>query len=359
MASISSMISSISTSIASIFSCTLATLSNSIASVIAATSADNLSILPKRESIFCSSFWTSRSFTLRCFGSIAGLVGEAATAATGAVGSAVGAGTSSSSRSTLACEFMSSISQSASVSPRPSIVARPSSTVMTCVGLSASQKARSWLITTTAPGNERTASVSELIVSTSKWLLGSSSSRKLCGTSAKHASATRAFSPPDSCPTGRTDLSPLRPSAPMTVRTCVTVSELSTAQPAFCTTSMPRSCIGSSCARSCLKKPSVRPSPSVRVPSSRGSSPLSAASSVLLPAPLGPRTTTRSPFRKARSTPRTIGTSPQPNAAPDSCSCSKLQGGGLGSCSLGRKRSTPSGGPTASALSFSIILTRL
>eukprot|EP00959_Pyramimonas_sp_CCMP1952_P017858 378741-Pyramimonas_sp.AAC.3 len=47
-----------------------------------------------------------------------------------------------------------------------------------------------------APEKLRSASVRLSMVSTSKWLEGSSSRSMLCGTNAKHASATRAFSPP-------------------------------------------------------------------------------------------------------------------------------------------------------------------
>ena len=55
------------------------------------------------------------------------------------------------------------------------------------------------------------ASSSASIARASRWFVGSSSNRTLHGERQKVASATRAFSPPDSTPMGRADFSPARP----------------------------------------------------------------------------------------------------------------------------------------------------
>mmetsp|Transcript_136006 Transcript_136006/g.235940 ORF Transcript_136006/g.235940 Transcript_136006/m.235940 type:complete len:331 (+) Transcript_136006:892-1884(+) len=221
-----------------------------------------------------------------------------------------------------ACADMSSSSQSASVSSRSSITALPSSTVITCVQPRDSQKLRSWDTTTTAPLKLLSASVRLSTVSMSKWLEGSSSSSRLCGTSANRANATRAFSPPERYPISRIDLSPDNPKAPIVVRVSLAVSRGLCSSPAICTTSTAILSWGSSCARSCWKKPSLSPSPSLRLPDFKGRSPDSARSIVDFPAPLGPLTTMRNPLSIRRLTPVTMGFSPQPNAASVSSSCS-------------------------------------
>mmetsp|Transcript_43493 Transcript_43493/g.72487 ORF Transcript_43493/g.72487 Transcript_43493/m.72487 type:complete len:359 (-) Transcript_43493:1156-2232(-) len=257
---------------------------------------------------------------------------------------------SSNSPDAHACALMTSSRQSSSVSCLDSNLATPSSTVMTCVGSKASQNFRSCDTTTTAPWNARKASVRLSMVSTSRWLEGSSSSSMLWGVSAKHASATRAFSPPLSLPISRTLLSWARPSEPMTFLTSVTVRSGLYTHPAFCTTSTPVSSIGRSWAKSCLKKPSTSPSPSFLSPALRASSPAIALSIVLLPAPLGPRTTTRMPFSIMHDTPVTMGSLSHPKAASSSCSCSKWQGGGLGRLRRGRLDEMPSGSSTRFSL---------
>ena len=60
-----------------------------------------------------------------------------------------------------------------------------------------------------------------------------------------------------------------------------------------------------------------------------------ARSMVDLPAPLGPRTTTRISFSIRKLAPVTMGLSPHPKAPSVMNSCSKWHAGGLGSSSLG------------------------
>ena len=54
--------------------------------------------------------------------------------------------------------------------------------------------------------------------STSRWLVGSSSNSTLHGVRQNAASATRAFSPPESVPISRSAFSPVKPNAPITAR---------------------------------------------------------------------------------------------------------------------------------------------
>ncbi|SKU32753.1 Uncharacterised protein [Mycobacteroides abscessus subsp. abscessus] len=61
---------------------------------------------------------------------------------------------------------------------------------------------------------------------------------------------------------------------------------------------------------SCAKYPSLRPCPGSNSPASAVSTPASSLSSVVLPAPLSPKTTTREPRSMARSTPVKISSDP-------------------------------------------------
>ena len=148
----------------------------------------------------------------------------------------------------------------------------------------------------------------------------------------KVASATRLFSPPLSWPMGRKTESPARPSEPSALRPASVVVDGSSSRAFISTYSSAGMSSGSSCARSCTKKDSLAPSPSLRLPSSSGSVPAMLFISVDLPAPLGPSTKMRCPFSTVRFSPDSSGVPAQPTAASLSTTISRWQGGG------GRKR---------------------
>mmetsp|Transcript_15737 Transcript_15737/g.43546 ORF Transcript_15737/g.43546 Transcript_15737/m.43546 type:complete len:229 (-) Transcript_15737:1086-1772(-) len=167
--------------------------------------------------------------------------------------------------------------------------------VSTWVKPTCSQKALSWEMTTMdplpSPQSDNT-SLRASTHSTSRWFETSSSRYRLLGLRANIASATRAFSPPDSCPTIRSALSPRSPNPPSTVRACSSVTYRSPSAPdraCSVTRSTARRFGSSSCARSCVKTPSLRLESSTRSPFSRGRVPRSVCRSVVLPAPFGPR----------------------------------------------------------------------
>mmetsp|Transcript_7425 Transcript_7425/g.16274 ORF Transcript_7425/g.16274 Transcript_7425/m.16274 type:complete len:223 (+) Transcript_7425:195-863(+) len=210
------------------------------------------SIFFKSESCFSSRFSIffirrgAFSTFLRCASSSIGVAG----AAFPVLKETAGVGIAANLLSTTSQRELRGSFQSSSRSPRASMVTPPSRTVRTCVGCRASRKVRSWLMTRQEPGNSLSAVVSVLIVPTSRWFEGSSSSSRLCGMSTKLAKATRAFSPPDRSPTTRMAFSPTSPSAPSTDLARSSVREVSNCLTADVTTSTARALWSRSCARS-------------------------------------------------------------------------------------------------------------
>eukprot|EP00964_Phaeocystis_antarctica_P106181 scaffold71109_cov63-Phaeocystis_antarctica.AAC.2 len=204
----------------------------------------------------------------------------------------------------------SSSEKSVSRRVRSATLILPSATYPTCVASIASQKALSCETTTTAPSYLPMASSSAATASTSRWLVGSSRRMTLHGVRQKVASATRAFSPPESEPIRRVAFSPIRPSDPMIVRQLSSVIEESADRTVSATYSHAAMSCGRSCARSCAKKPSSRRSSSRRCPAPTGIFPARALRMVLLPAPFGPRRMSRMPFSTSSCAPLMMSTEP-------------------------------------------------
>ena len=169
----------------------------------------------------------------------------------------------------------------------------PLSTRTTWVGLRDSQKALLWETANKAPSQSWRPSVNAETAPTSKWLDGSSRSKTFLGCKTNAASATRAFSPPDKEPILRKAIGPEMPKAPSDCRPSISFKSGFSTLAVSKTYSNACLSIGSSCARSCENTPSFTRSPNVRVPSSKGMVPAKLFKSVDLPAPFGPRTTTR------------------------------------------------------------------
>mmetsp|Transcript_11356 Transcript_11356/g.37273 ORF Transcript_11356/g.37273 Transcript_11356/m.37273 type:complete len:396 (+) Transcript_11356:607-1794(+) len=198
-----------------------------------------------------------------------------------------------------------------------------------------------------APCQVWSPSVSASTATASRWLLASSRRRALHGRMMKAASATRAFSPPERLPMGRSAAGPESPSAPSTalIRSSFT-SSTPAVMAAPRTYSSPVCSSGSSCARSWLKTPSATPCPAVRAPSRRRRSPASDLSRVDLPAPFGPTTTQRMPRSSVKSiSVRSAEPVWYPRLAFLSWSARNAHAGGSGSRSA-IERASPAPGPT-------------
>ena len=75
-------------------------------------------------------------------------------------------------------------------------------------------RARSWLTSMTVPSNSLSAMLSASRVVRSRWLVGSSSSSRFGRCQTSIARTRRAFSPPDSVPTGCCTISPVKRNEP-------------------------------------------------------------------------------------------------------------------------------------------------
>mmetsp|Transcript_31830 Transcript_31830/g.49778 ORF Transcript_31830/g.49778 Transcript_31830/m.49778 type:complete len:234 (+) Transcript_31830:566-1267(+) len=220
----------------------------------------------------------------------------------------------------------------------------------------------SWLCETKTmvPSYPWRASSRASTVPTSKWLEGSSSIRMLCSTKTNEASATLAFSPPERVPTSCRALVPERPNAPRTdlIFSLVGAGPSAAARTLSRTASRAGVSSGSSWAKSWVKSPSLVPSPSTLLPSTRFSFPAKAQSRVLLPHPLGPMITSLIPLwtRKSRLSKR--GSAPgHPTVAPLSLIISSRHFGGGGRNNLGfRPVFSESGASNTSILSSCFFL---
>ena len=200
------------------------------------------------------------------------------------------------------------------------------------------RKARSWVMNSTAPCQPKMRSSSQLIVARSRWLVGSSSSRRSGWLTRALASATRRRQPPDNSPSR---FSPGRPSSVSTFSTCCSMCQPPRASICCCSASSSRSpCLSSARADSSRYSStsactSVRPSVTVArtvwvsvsgrfcanllmpmpvlnwiSPWSGSSSPVISFSSEVLPAPLRPIRHTRSPASMAIEASRSSTCSP-------------------------------------------------
>mmetsp|Transcript_22778 Transcript_22778/g.56204 ORF Transcript_22778/g.56204 Transcript_22778/m.56204 type:complete len:219 (+) Transcript_22778:707-1363(+) len=128
---------------------------------------------------------------------------------------------------------------------------------------------------------------------------------------------------------------PVSPSAPSTDRAVCSVTVGSAARATCSTCASGVTSLGSSCAKSWLKYPTLVPSPWAKAPLCSRSPPPRVRNSVDLPAPLGPTMSRRSPRRTVRSAPVMSGSNPPPypTVAPVRMSASLAPSGGLGSFS--------------------------
>mmetsp|Transcript_65890 Transcript_65890/g.189586 ORF Transcript_65890/g.189586 Transcript_65890/m.189586 type:complete len:230 (+) Transcript_65890:120-809(+) len=163
----------------------------------------------------------------------------------------------------------------------------------------------SWLTSTTPPSNLFKAIAKPSIVSKSKWLVGSSNSRRCGVLQASSAKASRLFWPPLRCFTGCSARSPCKPKRPKYFRASSTVTSLvpSVLMPPapnllMCTTAFSSISMLSTWCCVNLAKESLgclltEPSVGIKEPSS-------SFKKVDLPAPLGPTTA----MRESQSTPK-------------------------------------------------------
>ena len=133
----------------------------------------------------------------------------------------------------------------------------------------------------------------------SRWLVGSSSTRKFGGSYSIAARTRRAFSPPDRMRHDFSTSSPEKPKAPASERIEPMVAS---GNEAWSDSSTDFSASSSSIA-CCAKYPSFTLAPSTTFPSSAVDSPATSFSSVDLPAPLTPMTHHLSLRRTSRSSP--------------------------------------------------------
>mmetsp|Transcript_2254 Transcript_2254/g.8056 ORF Transcript_2254/g.8056 Transcript_2254/m.8056 type:complete len:310 (+) Transcript_2254:1820-2749(+) len=190
--------------------------------------------------------------------------------------------------------------------------------------------------TTTVPPVLRLQSVRPLasarMAGGSRWLDGSSRKSTAAGCRTNAASETRAFSPPLRTLMGRMAESPLIPRAPRAARAAVAPVESGEVSRTYCKAVASS---GSVCARSCVKNLSTRSSGSSWRPATSGSCPARVRKSVVLPAPLGPRSATRLPRVSLRCTSARIAAPASmlyPTLAPSISICTSGDRTGLGSC---------------------------
>src|SRR3954454_11423454 len=181
-----------------------------------------------------------------------------------------------------------------SSTPPGSAASEPSPRSATTESQTRSTKYRSWLTTSTVPGNESSRSSSAVSVSMSRSLVGSSSSRTFGSPMSSRSSCSRRRSPPDRSPTGVHCRDAANPNRSARDDAEISWLPIRAMRATSCTASSTRSRPGSS-VTCCDRYAGATVWPRTTRPASGSSSPTRSRRSVVLPAPFTPTTPIRSP----------------------------------------------------------------